>query len=56
MNKPRDPSTDTSTATTDTTTQPEQIVQPTQPAPVIDSFGSVPTGDDSVSGPVIINR
>lgn len=56
MSKPRDTSTDTSSATADSTIPADGLVQPTQPQPVSDSFGNVPTGDDMLKDPIIINR
>ena len=56
MSNSRVPSTDTSTLTTDSSTSTEQIVQPSDPPPVSDSFTGTVIGDSSISEPVIINR
>lgn len=56
MSKNPDASTDTSAQTTDTSTPTEQIVQPVQQQPLVDSFIGAAIGDDTVSNPIIINR
>ena len=56
MNKPRDPSTDTSAQTTDTSTPTEQVIQPVEQQPTVDSFTRAPIGEDTASNPIIINR
>ena len=56
MGKPRDTSTSTSTQTTDTSTPVEQVVQPIEQQPLVDSFTGTATGDEKLKDPVIINR
>lgn len=52
MSNPTDPS----STPTDALAPTEPLMQPVQPAPTTDALTGLPIGDDSVSGPVIINR
>ena len=56
MSNPRDPSADSSAQTTDTSIPTEQVIQPIEQQPLVDSFTGAAIGDDSVNNPVIINR
>ena len=56
MSKPQDTSTAPTNTAIDPSAQPEQIVQPIQQQPLVDSFAGAPIGDDTVNNPNIINR
>ena len=56
MSKRTDPSTSTSTQTTDTSMPAEQVVQPIEQQPLVDSLAGTATGDEMLKDPIIINR